>query len=104
MQAVHRPVRRHGAAGGDERLTGDLPAEDPLQRLVRLLAAEDVDLDALEVEQLHELVQGGHVGHRASMSTAVAAPQTPGALGRTGQPVLAGRPVPTRSCAQARCS
>ena len=87
VQAVHRPVRRDGAAGGDERLAGDLPAEDPLQRLVRLLAAEDVDLDALEVEQLHELVQGGRVGHRASMPTAAGRRRYAGASAvRTAQP------------------
>ena len=47
----------HGAPGGDERLAGDLAAEDPLALLVGALAAEDVDLDPLEVEQSIEIVE-----------------------------------------------
>ena len=64
VQAVHRPVGRHGAPRRDERLAGDLPAEHPLQRLLGPPAPEDVDLDPLEVEQRDELVQG-RVSRRA---------------------------------------
>ena len=45
-------------AGGDERLARDLAAEDALAVLVGADAAEDVDLDRLEVEQLDERVDG----------------------------------------------
>src|SRR5690606_5374568 len=44
------------AGRGDERLAGHLAAEDALAVLVRRDAAEDVDLDRLEVEQLHQIV------------------------------------------------
>ena len=61
MQRVHRAVALRGAAGGDQRLAGDLAAEDPLQGLVRAAAPEDVDLDLLQVEQVDQLLGG--VGH-----------------------------------------
>ena len=47
-----------GAAGGHERLPGDLPAKDTLPILVRLDAAEDVLLYRFEVEQADEELQG----------------------------------------------
>ncbi len=47
-----------GAGRGDERLTGDLAAEHPLTVLVGRATAEDVDLDRLQSEEGHELVQG----------------------------------------------
>ncbi len=59
MQRVHRPVVRHGADRGDEGLAGDLAAEDALPVVVGRAAAEDVDLDALEVEQVDELLELG---------------------------------------------
>ena len=34
VQRVHRAVAVRGPPGGDQRLARDLPAEDPLQRLV----------------------------------------------------------------------
>ncbi len=57
MQGVHRPVRRHGPPGGDQRLPGHLPAEHPLPLLIRAAAAEDVQLDLLQVEQFDQPVQ-----------------------------------------------
>jgi hypothetical protein len=45
------------AASGHQRLTGHLPAEDPLALVVRAATAEDVDLDRLEVEQAYEPVK-----------------------------------------------
>jgi hypothetical protein len=48
----------HRARGGDERLAGDLPAEDADPVLVGRETAEEVDLDRLEVEQLDEVVEG----------------------------------------------
>ena len=56
MQRVHRHRRLDGAGTGDERLRGHLAAEHPLQQGVGLGAAEEVEVDRLEVEQLHELV------------------------------------------------
>ena len=50
-----------GAAGGDERLADDLAAEDPLPADLRAVAAEQVDLEPLEIEDLKEVVDGaGH--------------------------------------------
>ena len=60
MQGVD-PTGVDGPAGGDERLRGHLASEDPLAGLVEVLAAEDVHLDGLEVEQLDELAQS--LGH-----------------------------------------
>jgi hypothetical protein len=37
---VHRTIRRHSPAGGDESLAGHLAAEDALQVLVGAAAAE----------------------------------------------------------------
>ena len=52
VQRVDEAVRLVDRAGrGDERLAGDLAAEHPLAVLVGRAAAEDVDLDRLEVEQ-----------------------------------------------------
>ena len=57
VERVHVAVL-DGAARRHERLPGHLPAEDALALLVRLGAAEDVDLDRLEVEQADEELQG----------------------------------------------
>ena len=46
----HGPGRRH------QRLAGDLATEHPLAVVVRARAAEDVDLDRLEVQDLHQVV------------------------------------------------
>ena len=75
MQRVHEAGRVVDRAGrGDERLAGDLAAEDPLAVLVRRAAAEDVDLDRLEVEQGDEIVEGRL--HGAILAQGVA-PRTP---------------------------
>ena len=47
---------------GDQRLGGHLAAEHPLAVGLRLAAAEQVDVERLEVEERDELVGGG--GHR----------------------------------------
>ena len=54
-------TRVHGPAGGDERLRRHLAAEDALAGLVEVLAAEDVHLDGLEIEQFDELPE--RLGH-----------------------------------------
>jgi hypothetical protein len=65
VQRVDGPVGGHRAGGGDEGLTGHLPSEHALAVLVGAHAPEDVHLDRLEVEQLHEGVQG--LGHGRSV-------------------------------------
>ena len=57
VQRVHALVVVDGAAGGHQGLSGDLPAEHPLAVLVGAQPSEDVDLDGLEVEQLHQGVE-----------------------------------------------
>jgi hypothetical protein len=47
-----------GARRGDQRLAGDLAAEDADPVLVGGEAAEEVHLDRFEVEQLDEIVEG----------------------------------------------
>ena len=67
VQRVH-PAVLDGAPGRHEGLPGHLAAEDALALLVGLGAAEDVDLDGLEVEQVDEELQrrahGAHVRRR----------------------------------------
>ena len=67
VQGVDDPPGLHGAGGGDERLTGHLPAEHALAVLVGGQPAEDVHLDRLEVEQLHEGIDGV-LGHPAILA------------------------------------
>ena len=58
VQRVDQAARLVDRAGrGDQRLPGHLAAEHPLAVLVGRAAAEDVDLDGLEVEQRHEIVE-----------------------------------------------
>ena len=57
VQRVDPPLL-HRAARGDQGLARHLPAEDALAILLGADAAEDVDLDRLEVEELAELVDG----------------------------------------------
>ena len=45
----------HGAAGGHQRLTGHLPAEDPNPVLLRRVATENVLFDLLQVEEVDEV-------------------------------------------------
>ena len=63
VQRVHGPVRLHGAPGRDQGLPGDLAAEDPRRAVRRADAAEQVQLEPLEVEQRDELVERGLAGH-----------------------------------------
>ena len=62
---MHVPARVvDGAGGGHQGLSGDLATEHPLAVLVGRHAAEDVDLDRFEIEQLDEVVEGIlHVRH-----------------------------------------
>ncbi len=65
VQRVDEPLRFDGACRRHQRLTGDLTAEHPLALLLRRRnAAEQVDLDRLEVEHRHEVVEGVlHASH-----------------------------------------
>ena len=64
VQRMHQPVALvDRACRGDQCLSGHLSAEDPLAVLVGGGASEDVDLDRLEVEQRHQVVEGGLAGH-----------------------------------------
>ena len=47
---MHAPLRRHGATGRNQCLTGDLPTEDPHRGLQGADAAEDVVLNALKIQ------------------------------------------------------
>ncbi len=53
VQRVHGPAGLDGAGRRHQRLAGHLAAEDALAVLVRGQPPEEVDLDRLEVEQLH---------------------------------------------------
>ena len=61
VQRVHRPVGRHGPARGDQRLRRRPGRRRPAASRSRAAAAEDVQLDLLQVEQVQQLAQG--VGH-----------------------------------------
>ena len=69
MQRVHQSIGLvEGAGGGDERLTGDLAAEHALAVLVGRAAAEQVDLDPLEIEQRDQILEG--IRHAAMLPCA----------------------------------
>jgi hypothetical protein len=55
VQRVHL-TGLDGAAGGNERLPRDLPAEDALPFFFGTDAAKDVDLELFEVEQIDQIV------------------------------------------------
>ncbi|GHD45881.1 hypothetical protein GCM10010335_51940 [Streptomyces galbus] len=57
MQGVGVPVPGDRPPGGDQRLRRDLPAEDAGHDGGAGLAAEDVLLDLLEVEQIEEVLE-----------------------------------------------
>ena len=57
MERVHVALARHRLHRGGERLPEDLAAEDGAPAEVLALAAEEVLFDALEREQLDELVE-----------------------------------------------
>jgi hypothetical protein len=57
MQRVHRPVGGDSPAGRYQCLAGHLPAKYALASFsLRAAAAEDVDLDLLQVEKLDDSV------------------------------------------------
>ncbi|BFO21735.1 hypothetical protein SHKM778_81230 [Streptomyces sp. KM77-8] len=56
VQGVGGPVLGDGPPGGDQRLRRDLPAEDAGDDGAAGVAAEDVLLDLLEVEQIEEIL------------------------------------------------
>ena len=66
MERVDGAVARHGAGRRHQGLPGHLAAEDALLELVGGAAAEDVDLDGLEVEEPHKVLEGGR--HRRGVS------------------------------------
>ena len=53
-----------GAAGRDERLPRDLPAEHALAVLVGAQPAEQVHLELLELEQVDQIVERAPIGAR----------------------------------------
>ena len=60
MQGVDA-ARLNRPPGGNERLRGHLTAEDAKPLLVKVLSAEDIHLDRLEIEEFDELLQSfGH--------------------------------------------
>ncbi len=61
VQRVDRAVPLGGPPGRHERLARDLPAEDPLEALLRTSAPEDVHLDLLKIQQIDQLLGG--IGH-----------------------------------------
>jgi hypothetical protein len=61
---VHLALRIDRSASRGKSLTEYLTAEHPLCGGVRLPAAEQVDVDHLQVEQLDQILQG--LGHASS--------------------------------------
>ena len=57
LQGERRVILGHGAAGGDDGLREQQPAEDPVRRLRLRPAPEDAFPVLLELEQLVELVE-----------------------------------------------
>ncbi len=57
VQRVRGPVLGDRPPGGDERLRGDLAAEDPRDDGGPGPAAENVLLDLLEIEQIEEILK-----------------------------------------------
>ena len=56
MERVHGAVVVDRAGRGDQCLARHLAAEDALAALVGRHAAEDVDLDGLEIEKVDEVI------------------------------------------------
>ncbi|GAA2130633.1 hypothetical protein GALLR39Z86_26670 [Glycomyces algeriensis] len=55
---MHPAVGRDGPPGRDERLAGDLAAEDPLEAHSRARSPEEALVDLLQVEDAEERVHG----------------------------------------------
>jgi len=79
VQAVRRAVLRDGAAGGDERLPDHLTAEQALEALLGVAPAEEVLLDAFEVERGDEVADPlGRRRHQwASLGVSISSTRTP---------------------------
>ena len=56
----------YGPSGSDERLRGDLPAKETPVPARLIPAAEDVEVDLLEVEDREEIVEVAGHGPRSS--------------------------------------
>lgn len=52
---MNEPVLGHRAPRGDQRLAGNLSAEDPLRPFSRAAAAEDVHLNLLQIKNVEQL-------------------------------------------------
>src|SRR5208282_3319627 len=67
VQRMRRPGRHvlDRAAGRDQRLADDLPAEHPLPARLRRAAAKKIQFERLEIEDLDHLLDGGG-GHDVS--------------------------------------
>jgi len=74
------------APGRHERLRGDLAPEDALALLVGLDPAEDVDLDGLEVQEVHQEVQG--LAHGAMLAVLRVPRRDRASAGSFGRPVV----------------
>ena len=59
VQGVHETRLLDRTAGGDQRLTGHLPAEHPLRAHLGALADEGGRVDLLQVEDVEKLIDGG---------------------------------------------
>ncbi len=64
VQRVRRGLARifDSAAGGDQRLTDHLTAENPLPPRLGRASAKQIDFERFEIKEREELVNGG--GHR----------------------------------------
>nr|GID83191.1 hypothetical protein Ade03nite_21150 [Actinoplanes derwentensis] len=72
MQAVYVPGGVDGAAGGDQRLSGDLAAEHALGSGLRAFALEAGRVDLQQIKEIEKLVDGGlsvEQGHTVAGST-----------------------------------
>ena len=74
---MHAAARVDRAPGGDQRLPRDLAAEHPGRPVRRADAAEQVQLEPLEVEQRDEVVEGGLPAATPSSASATAAGRQP---------------------------
>ena len=109
MQRVHEPVGVDRAARRDQRLARDLAAEDALAVLVGADAAEEVDFELLELEQVDEIVErASHGRGDATGAPGAAADALPEEHGRgLEQPAVDGlqlaRRRPRSARARRRC-
>ena len=89
VHAVRHPPRR-GAAGGDQRLAGDMPADDVVDPVVQLGGHEVLVVDAVDVEG------GDDVGQRRlAVRNVVAHPCAPISIRYTPAPISTTPPAIT---------